>query len=980
MKLSKLLANLPQITAQNTLHPNTDILAVEFDSRAVAPGTLFVALAGAQADGHQYVEQAVERGAAAILVDEHRSTGFERLGVPVLTAKHTRAVLGPLAAAFYEDPSAKLTVIGITGTNGKTTTAFMLEQLCRSLGRSPGIIGTVSYRWADKTFPAPNTTPESLTLQRLMAQMLADGVDTVIMEVSSHGLTTHRVDGVHFDAAIYTNLTQDHLDFHGTMQAYAEAKASLFSRFLPLSLKPRKAAILNLDDPLVRALYDQLCAEAPASTRVIGTSIQGQLDAHGVALSAQVDLHGARFSYKTPAGRYELFSPMLGRFNLSNMLQALLAIEAIGVDLSTLNPESLARWSGVPGRLERVPRQDDEPAVFVDYAHTPDALERALETLDRHREGDLWVVFGCGGDRDRTKRPIMGKVAASLANAVYLTSDNPRSEDPKAILDDIAAGIQTPPAILAANIDRQEAILSAVAWAKPKDVILIAGKGHETYQEQHGKRRPFDDRAVAAQALEARRLKRSATLSLEQLRDALGATLINAPDPHLIARDLTTDSRKIATGALFVALVGERFDGHDFLPQAVQAGAAAALVSAPRAELALPQLVVPDTLVALQRLSHVLWRAHRASANLADKSGVSIALTGSNGKTTTKEIMRALWHHFGPTYATPGNFNNEIGLPLTICDLPTTAKHVILEMGAGKPGDIAELIDIAPADLRVITSIGAAHLERLGGLDGVRAVKAGIFKDADATTVAIVPEHERHNLIPADFPGRVITFGASPQADLCIASSQPAGEGTGQLVTLTYQGHAYPIHLPLIGPHHASNLAAAFATLIAADKLPTHTHDLLRLLDVPGGRWRRIELGQRHIIDDAYNANPASMRASFQAFMQWQATQPTPGPRVAIIGTMLELGDDAKNWHLEVIRFISTFEELNALIVVGPFATPMAELARELASANLTVIAADDVEAAAQALATLPQGLFFLKASRGARLERILDIVQDGQA
>lgn len=977
MKLSKLLSTLTSIIPQNTLHPNTDITSIEIDSRQVGPGTLFVALVGAQADGHQYVEQAVASGAAAILVHQDRASDFERLGVPVLCALNTRAILGALSACFYDDPSAHMQVIGITGTNGKTTTAFILEQLCLLMGRTPGIIGTVNYRWKQKTLPAPNTTPESLTLQRLMAQMRADGVDTVIMEVSSHGLATHRVDAVRFDVGIYTNLTQDHLDFHGTLENYAAAKARLFQEVLPQGGKTT-TAILNLDDPHVLALYRELEQQGSTST-LIGTSLMGQLEANAAVLSAHVNLEGARFGYHTPKGRYSLFSPMLGRFNVSNLLQALCAIEALKLDLGALNEDALAAWGGVPGRLERVVSScsPSAPSIFVDYAHTPDALARALETLARHCAGDLWVVFGCGGDRDRGKRPQMGKIAASFAQAVVLTSDNPRTEPPLDIIDHIAAGIDSAPPIFIREPDRARAIELVTSWAKPQDVILIAGKGHETYQEQDGQRRPFDDRQVARLALAKRQSLAISTWSLAQIARAIGATLHEAPDPSLKPQSLTTDTRKCEPGSLFVALRGERFDAHDFLQDAVGQGASALLVSKHQPTLNTPQLVVEDTLAALQRLGAAIWAKQR------DEHGLfSVAITGSNGKTTTKELLRALWHHIGPTAATSGNLNNEIGVPLTLCALPEHAKISIIEMGAGKPGDIAELIALAPADVRLITSIGAAHLERLGGLDGVRAVKAGIFDLSTTSTVAVIPHHERDNLIPAGFPGRVLTFGPEPDADVRVLSSEPLelDATQGQRVTLQHHSTRYIFELPLVGEHNASNLAAAWATMLGAGRAPAQTARLLKPLHVPGGRWRRVERGAKVFIDDAYNANPSSMTASFEAFMRWQSSlQDLHGPRVAVIGPMLELGEDAKNWHLRVIQSISKPVELNVLITVGAFAADMAAKAREVGHPDLLIYDAKDVEQAAAILDTIPQGLVFLKASRGARLERVLDLVQDGQ-
>lgn len=490
--------------------------SVTFDSRDVGPGTLFVALSGARHDGHDFVQAAAEAGAVAVLVDRNRVEGNRvagvdcgLLGCAVLAADNTRAVLGSVAAAFYGSPSRRLGVVGITGTNGKTTTSYLVEAVLAAAGRKCGVVGTINYRWGQKVLAAANTTPESLVLHDLMHQMEGERVTDVVMEVSSHGLSTHRLHGVLFDVGVFTNLTQDHLDFHGTMDAYASAKRRLFLEALPTAYAAGKkpVAVINLDDAEGRFLAEEVQKRSEIACLTYAVS-QETADVYCTKLEQRID--GMAMQVRIPGGVLAIETGMLGEFNVSNCLAAVAAALARGVSSDAIC-KGLGGVHGVPGRLERVRLEDDDltremPAVFVDFAHTPDALERALMTLRPLVEGKLVVVFGCGGDRDRQKRGVMGRIAARLADRVWVTSDNPRSEDPGAIVAEILAGIDSDDmARVAHEVDRRRAIVQAILQAEASDVVLIAGKGHEKYQEIQGQKLVFDDVDEARKALLARR-------------------------------------------------------------------------------------------------------------------------------------------------------------------------------------------------------------------------------------------------------------------------------------------------------------------------------------------------------------------------------------------------------------------------------------------------------------------------------------------
>jgi UDP-N-acetylmuramoyl-L-alanyl-D-glutamate--2,6-diaminopimelate ligase len=471
--------------------PRTEIASVTHDSRAVAAGDLFCCVPGSTADGHDHAPAAVAAGAAALLVERP-------LGLPVAEARvaSVRAAMGPVAAAAWGQPSTKLVVLGVTGTNGKTTTTYLLEAIARAAGIRPGVIGTIGARIDGEPIPGERTTPEATDLQPLLARMVEAGVGLVAMEVSSHALVMHRVDGTRFAAACFTNLSHDHLDFHDSLEEYFEAKALLFD--------PARtaAAAANLDDPHGPEIARR--AEAAGLT-VLGFG----LDSPAAMVRAEgldAGPGGNRFELVTPSGSASVCSPLVGRFNVSNSLAAAATALAAGVGVEAV-AAGLSAPVVVPGRMERIEAGQPLP-VLVDYAHTPDGLEqvlRAARPLVGSGDGRLVVVFGCGGDRDRAKRPAMGKAAATLADVIIVTSDNPRSEDPLAIIGEVVAGVPSGVYPIV-EPDRRKAIGVALALASTPssdsgDVVVVAGKGHESGQTAGGVTVPFDDRVVAREEL-----------------------------------------------------------------------------------------------------------------------------------------------------------------------------------------------------------------------------------------------------------------------------------------------------------------------------------------------------------------------------------------------------------------------------------------------------------------------------------------------
>jgi UDP-N-acetylmuramoyl-L-alanyl-D-glutamate--2,6-diaminopimelate ligase len=477
------------------LRRDAPVTAIAYDSRRVTPGSVFVALKGLKTDGGAFAEQAASRGARAIVSESPRP---DALAVPWLVVRDARLALALLADRFFDHPSRRMPVIGVTGTNGKTTTSYLLAAVLDAAGLRAGMLGTVTYRIGGEDREASRTTPEAPDVQQLLSEMLGQGSRSAVMEVSSHALSLKRVDGMRFAAGVFSNLTRDHLDFHADMEAYFAAKRRLFE-MLPAGAP----GVINVDDP-----------RGPALVEIAGTPVTYAIDAAADVTPGAIDLtlNGLRFDVKTPKGTVRIDAKLVGRPNVYNILAATATAVSLDVPISAIE-RGIAGLAGVPGRFEVVSDDADDITVVVDYAHTDDALRNLLETARPLSAARLITVFGCGGDRDRTKRPLMGMVAARLSDVVVITSDNPRSEDPARIIEEIERGIpagsQSPtrtPSVVSV-VDRADAIERAIAMATAGDVVLIAGKGHEKYQQIGDRVLPFDDGEVARAALGRRRKK-----------------------------------------------------------------------------------------------------------------------------------------------------------------------------------------------------------------------------------------------------------------------------------------------------------------------------------------------------------------------------------------------------------------------------------------------------------------------------------------
>lgn len=935
------------------------------DSRQVKAGDVFVAVRGRSVDGHNFVEKAIAQGAVAVVVERE----LPGVRVPQLIVENAAAVLGILVARSKGDPAAQLTLVGITGTNGKTTTTYLVESIVSAAGGSPGVIGTVSYRWAGKQVDAPYTTPTPAVLHDTLAQMKRDGTTHGVMETSSAALAMHRLAGLQFAAAAFSNLTQDHLDLHGTMDAYREAKQLLFRDYVRGG-----AAVINVDDPegdgMVAAVVGAkqiLRVSASAAGEAGGVSGEirsSQRDAEIQVVWCESTVRGIRARIRTPRGELEVGNAALvGHYNVANLALAVGIAEGLGISHQAII-DGIANLAGVPGRVERVPNRADLD-LLVDYAHTPDALRNVLSALRPLTKRRLICVFGCGGDRDPTKRPKMGAAVAELADLAVVTSDNPRTEQPQAILDMILPAVPKP---FFVHTDRRIAIRAAIAEAGPGDVVVIAGKGHEDYQILGTTKVHFDDREEAAAAAELR-----PSWTLAEVAQLTGGAIV-AEDAEaaakLVVSGAVIDSRAVTPGRLFVAIRGANHDGASFWPTAEANGAPALLAAAAVAGAA--TVVVEDPAIALGKLA----AAHRQWWKRANPAARLVAITGSSGKTTTKQLTTFALAAADVTHAAVGSLNNETGLPLTLLGLRAHHRFGVVEMGMRGLGQIQYLTEIARPDVGVVVNAGVAHLELLGSREAIVEAKSEIWLGLAADGVIVRPASD-DRFAPwaakrAPSGSRTFTVAGSEdsaeiqaRADVAILTYRVAAGGA--FLRIKIAGQEHELLLPMPGRHVAFDAGCALAAALAVGVSAEVALAGLAAARPPSMRGEMVEVGGRHVIVDCYNANPASMAAALDMILEVAEG----GRVVAVIGDMLELGPTGPEAHAAIAR--RAIDAGAYLVGLGPLTSAA------IAPLGATAIAVPDPgSAAAQALSwTDPGDFILLKASRGMRLERVLDAMRE---
>ncbi len=890
MRFSKFL-NLMNLTSDAVELPisrtiadynETEIIDICLCSKDVKEGTIFPVVKGVQFDAVDFIPDAIQKGAVVLLADRPI-----KADVPVVCVSNLRKAIAQVADILH--PTSNVEKIAVTGTNGKTSVAYFTQQILNRAGKVAASLGTIGIQSPVYRQDGSMTTPDAVTLHKSIETLAAHGVTHVALEASSHGLDQERVGAIDFIATGFTNLTRDHLDYHKTMEAYLAAKIKLFTE----RTAKNGVAVLNADVPE----FEQI--KSAVQKKGIRVYSYGANGTELKLLSRKPTSDGQDVVAEIMDKKYSVHLNLYGDFQIMNVLCAVGLCLAVGVDVETIM-QILPDLKAPDGRMEHVATINGA-SVFVDYAHTPDALERVLISLKPHTKRRLICLFGCGGNRDTGKRPQMGAIADRLADIVYITDDNPRMEEAVEIRRAIKAACPK-----GVEIDgREEALFEAVHILEPGDVLVVCGKGHETGQTIGKTVYRFNDRTEIlslAAAMEKEVLWKSTELAM-----ALNTTVC----PYVNAVGVSIDSRTLSYGDIYIALKGERHDGHDYVVAAIDKGACACVVdhlipSIPVSK----QIIVEDTQVALESLAR--FARMRSEA-------VFIGITGSSGKTTTKEMLRAVLSEQGRVFATAGNFNNQIGVPLMLARMPLDTEYAVIEMGMNHFGEMAFLSELVRPNHTLITMIGAAHRAYFKSDDDIAVAKGEIYEYADQNGTAVLNKESaqfRYLLGEAQKAGirHIVTFGERQGADFELTTCMVEPNHT--VVHFRWHGSNYVFHLGFSGRHFALNALGVLAIVDAVGASVEQAMQTLANVKPLAGRGAAdtitLPSGQTiTLIDDAYNANPKSVEASLNTLGVY-----TNARRVAVLGDMLELGEEAETYHCALAKVIEQ-NQIDKVFLVG---------------------------------------------------------------
>ena len=939
-KLSALLTDAGKSAEYAYSGSDYDITGITDDTRSVSEGCIFICVKGARFDGHTAAAEMLEKGAAAVVCDHDLGLGDRQIVV-----SDTRKFYGHLTAAWFDHPEKQLTLIGITGTNGKTTLATMVHDILSYTGEKTGLIGTTGALIGNEPVERDDstpTTPKVYELYKIFRMMADEGCKYCVMEVSSFALEQNRIGPAVYECAVFTNLTRDHLDYHGTMENYYQAKKKLFTYHC-------KCAFINTEDSYGERLYNEISCPKYSYGLKGDTSIYASYIKYSGGVT--------KFWFCCPGKSFPFTLRMMGGYNILNATAAIAVCVQLKIPMEKIT-EAMGCFKGVRGRCEIIPTGKDF-FIVCDYAHSPDALENMLPSIKENTEGRLICLFGCGGDRDRTKRPLMAKAAARFADYLIVTSDNPRNEDPDAIIDEIMTGLEGSDVPCDRITDRKEAIFHAVRIARKGDVIVLAGKGHEDYQVLAGNVHiHFDEREICAQALD---FLDKISMTVEEMAQACNGSCANIPDTSIkIAADrIKSDSRKILPGDVFVAYRGEKFDGHDYVKDCTDKGA---VVNVTDHEIeGCPCIVAKDTVRAVLDIAGHFRRKF---------SPVLVGVTGSVGKTTTKEMVALALSSKYNTYKTPANRNNEIGMPFALLELTPAYEAAVIEMGMSHFGELERLSRSSNPDICIITNIGWSHAENLGSTqEGVLKAKLEVLLGAKPAAPLIVCGDDPH-LTPLKntiTDRKVITCGiVDKNCDYFAADIETSEESTA--FTVVKNGiRCESMTLPCIGSHHITDALIATAAAEAAGCDMAGIAEKLSGFGLDGLRQHKEYKKGQTVIIDCYNAAPDSMKAALNVLCD------TKGARhIAVLGDMLELGDLSPRLHKEVGIYAAQ-KGIDLAVCYGDNAKHIAEGAKE--NGAEVYYSSDKAEVLDFLKANLRDNDAVLyKASRSMRME---DIIRD---
>ncbi len=906
---------------------------VRTDNRLVENGDAFVCIKGFSSNGHDFAPDAINRGATLIIHEDDIQCSVDSIRV-----KDCRKAAALACKVRYDNPSSRFCLIGVTGTNGKTTVTQLLHQALSIMGFKCGLIGTLGYYIDQDHFSTNHTTPDIIELNAIFMRMAQSGISHVIMEVSSHAISLDRVYGLEFDFCLFTNLGRDHLDFHKDLDEYAAAKARLFFE------NPSSTSLINLQDQYGEDIYENL----KELNRKVFSISEDSADFHLQRIDSK--LAGTRFELLYDNTIYDVTSNLIGAYNVRNIAMVIAVTKLLRCSNEQIL-RAVALLKAPAGRFESIPNKLGI-GVYVDYAHTPDALENVLRAASELPKKRLLCLIGAGGDRDRGKRPLMLQIAMYNSDAVIVTNDNPRTENPNEIIKDIVrdTSIWMPWWIIR---NREEAIHAILRLAQPGDIVVICGKGHETYQEIDGIRHHFDDREVARSYIEI----------LENIKDhSTEDSLVLPIDPFMLEIlyeqtvdflpeedsqllwHISLDSRSIQPNSLYYAICGERFDGHAFIEQVLTDETNYAIGDSPTSSN--PRcLIIENTINSLGQMCRKY---------LLMFSAYKVALTGSTGKTTCKEMIYQVLSQQGKTLKSEKNENNIIGLCKTIMRIKPWHEYAVFELGTNHFGEIAALSDVCFPDFGIILNIGPSHLEFFGDEDGVFNEKTTLFA-----------RPLMHKIYPADddrfkvYKLSGVSVGFSEDADYRITDLSTAENVT------SFKLNNHEFSIPYGFEYYATNaaFAATVGYILGFEK--NSIKSALAQAAPLSHRMQSVHNGEQLLLVDCYNANPVSMLGAVE---HWHKNYQDK-PHIAVLGDMLELGENSIMYHQMIAAVLSEMK-YDLLITVGDHASffhPENSEAENLHYANVT----DLIESGVY-LAWPLDSCILLKGSHGIHLEDIL--------
>ena len=939
MRLSELLEKLDYTVLSG--NENREITTLVYDSRQVIKDSVFVCIKGAISDGHKYIQDVVTKGAAAVIVEDDVNVE-DYPDVAFIKTANNRQALAFMSANYFGNPASKIKTIGITGTKGKTTTSYMIKNVLDMAGYKTGLIGTIETIIGDEHIPSKNTTPESYKVQEYFAKMVEAGCQVVVMEVSSQGLMLDRVAGFEFDYGLLSNMGVDHIgkNEHKDFDDYLQSKAKLF--------KKCKVGILNADDEHLEALLENhTCA-----VETFGIKKDADYKADNISLFMNPGRLGVEFDLSGCMDMHVKVN-IPGEFSVYNSLMALAICKHFNVSEETI--ANALENIKVKGRVELVPLKDKNYTMIIDYAHNAMSAQNLLETINAYNPKRVVVIFGAGGDRDRNRRFEMGEICSKYADFLVLTNDNPRTENPMSIINDIITGVEKGAASYVAIPDRREAIDYAMRNAKEGDVILLIGKGHEDYVEIMGKRYHFDEREVISELMYEE-------ISVADILKVTNGKLIAGGDKAYI-KGATTNSREVQAMDLFVPIIGERVDGHNFINMAFESGASVSLTSKEiQVENESKALVlVEDTLKAFQQIA-----AFQRSKFLVPLIGI----TGSVGKTTTKEMISAALSKELNILKTQGNLNSQIGLSLMMMRFNSNHEAAVIEMGVSENGEMARLADIAKPKYAIMTNIGMSHISQFKKKENTRKEKLNIINYFEEDSVLFVNgDDELLNAISMDdlVKGKIVRFGIGEHCD--YRAVDIVSNDSDISFTVVFGNETYPVKLNVPGMHNVINALGAIAI---ADNMNLDVNKAIEGLGEYAPikmRGEMIDKGGFKVIDDTYNASPDSIKSGIDVLVGIKDAK----KKIAVLADVLELGEMSYTCHYEVGQYLAT-KEVHELVTVGNEAKAIAKAVVEAGSSMRVNSFDSNVEAIAYLKEAATQGsVLLVKGSRGMHMDEVVN-------